>query len=163
MLKELGQFKTKFALPLCNSELVKTMLLGSDYQSKDIDVETELKKYIISNLCVNGVVNNTDTYIFYDVVLPRIGLNIKTIRLITYVICHKDKIDDISNLSLDIKKNYYGNRVDRLCQIIEEIIINNKEISREFGIGEIKLEDVNIYNSDAFYGRILTFEVPNFR
>ena len=46
--------------------------------------------------------------------------------------------------------------------MIEETLLD-EDIVKEFGIGDLELDNVDIYNSTTFYGRILTFSVNNFR
>jgi hypothetical protein len=46
--------------------------------------------------------------------------------------------------------------------MIEETLLD-PEVRNKFGIGEMNLDSVIIYNATRFYGRILTFSVPNFR
>ena len=74
-----------------------------------------------------------------------------------YAICHRDILDDY------VLEGYHGNRADILSQLIEEVLINNEEVNKEFGIGPLNLSSVYIYNSRQMYGTQMTFEVPNFR
>ena len=74
-----------------------------------------------------------------------------------YMICHRAIIDDYH------KEGYYGDRVDILTQMVEKAIINDKDIANSFGIGSLTLDSVDFYNSRRFYGRLLTFSVPDFR
>ena len=74
-----------------------------------------------------------------------------------YLITHADLLDNY------FKEGYYGNRIDILVEMVENALINDEEVSRNFGIGELSLDSVDIYNSKRFYGRIMIFDVPNFR
>lgn len=47
--------------------------------------------------------------------------------------------------------------------MIEDALINDESVAKNFGIGNLKLDSVDIYNSNRFYGRIMTFTVPDFR
>ena len=74
-----------------------------------------------------------------------------------YVICHRDILDDYHHETI------IGNRIDVLSQLIESCIIDDEKIANSFGIGQISLDSVDIYNSRKFYGCIMEFSVPNFR
>lgn len=165
-VKELGKYKKKIASPIYNSETIKVMLLGNDYASSTEDIDTLLKKHVFSHLFVDGVVTETQPYIFYDITIPNFGTTIKDVKLIVYAICHRDILDvfDVEPaLSPTIIKDYYGNRCDKLSQALEEIFCEDNTISKNFGIGSLTLTDVSLYNVKNFYGRILTFTVPDFR
>lgn len=75
-----------------------------------------------------------------------------------YIITPRDQIDVIPDI-----EGYYGNRTDILAQLVEDTLINDEKIVREFGIGDLALENVDIYNATRFYGRILTFKTKDFR
>ena len=74
-----------------------------------------------------------------------------------YVICHRDILDNFS------VEGFYGNRADIMSEMVEDTIVGDSSVSNQFGIGELDLTRIEIYNSKRFYGRILTFGVPNFR
>ena len=158
MLKELGLYKQRILSPLYESDKIKDILLVNDYEKMDDEkIHAELKKRIYSHLFVDKTITNTDTYIYFDVLIPRVGSTIKNCKVIIYAFCHKDIIDSYS------LKGYFGNRVDILAQVIEDIF-SDESISRKFGIGKLSLSNVSIYNDERkFYGKILEFEVPNFR
>ena len=61
------------------------------------------------------------------------------------------------------KEGYYGNRADILSQMIENCLICDEDVAREFGIGNLKLDSVEIFNGRTLYGCQMTFSVPNFR
>ena len=50
-----------------------------------------------------------------------------------------------------------------MSEMVEDTIVGDSSVSNQFGIGELDLTRIEIYNSKRFYGRILTFGVPNFR
>lgn len=85
------------------------------------------------------------------------GNTCKNCHVVVYALCHKDILENY------YKKGYLGNRIDILCQMIEETFLD-PSIIRQYGIGKLDLKDVKLYNDQKkFYGKILDFEVPNFR
>ena len=74
-----------------------------------------------------------------------------------YAICHRDILENYS------KDGYFGNRADILSQMIEDSLLNDPDTVKDFGIGDLLLKSVDIYNATRFYGTIMTFEVPTFR
>lgn len=74
-----------------------------------------------------------------------------------YAICHRDILENYS------KDGYFGNRADILSQMIEDALLNDPDTVKDFGIGDLILKSVDIYNATRFYGTIMTFEVPTFR
>ena len=88
--------------------------------------------------------------------MPELRSQIKDIRVVMYAICHRDILENYS------KEGFWGNRTDILAEMIEDAMLN-PTVLREFGIGELVLDNIDIYNSTEFYGRILVFTVPNFR
>lgn len=89
--------------------------------------------------------------------MPYIHSNTKDCQVVLYAICHRDILDDYE------KEGYFGNRADILSQMIEDCLLNDKEVANSFGIGQLSLDSVDIYNTQRFYGCIMTFSVPNFR
>ena len=121
------------------------------------EIRVNFKKHVKSHLFIDDTIQETSSFIFYDIILPFIKPNIKTCKILLYAICHRDILDNY------YKDGYFGNRADILTQMIENVLINDKKIVNEFGIGELSLDSVDIYNSNRFYGYIMTFSVPNFR
>ena len=74
-----------------------------------------------------------------------------------YLICHRDILEGYS------KEGYFGDRIDILSQMVEDSLVNDKEVSNSFGIGELNLDSIEPYNSTRFYGCSMVFSVPNFR
>lgn len=154
---ERGIFKRKIHEALYNSEKIKKLLLGDIENKPARQVMTEFKKCVKSHLFVEDTVTDTDTYIFYDIVLPRLHTQIKDCKIIMYLICHRDMIDDGYT-----EEGYYGNRADILTQLVEDTMLD-EDVVKYFGIGELTLDSMDIYNGTRFYGYIMTFSVPNFR
>lgn len=155
IIKELGTFKNLINPILYSSANIREIILGENTLSESEQLEA-LRERIFSHLYTDDVMTETATYIFYDVTIPRIGNTAKTCKLIVYCICHKDIINTFT------KPGYYGNRVDALSQMVEEVFTDS-EIIRQYGIGKLNLSGVNIYRDQRkMYGRILEFEVPTF-
>lgn len=120
-------------------------------------IRDEFRNYVKSHLFIDDTIEETGSFIYYDVVFPRLESNIKTCKVILYEMCHRDILDNY------YKDGYFGNRADVLLQMIEDALINNREVVNNFGIGELTLDSVDIYNSTRFYGSIMMFSVPTFR
>ena len=73
-----------------------------------------------------------------------------------YAICHRDILDNY------YKEGYYGNRSDVLSDMIVDTLINDSDICNRFGIGQLQVDSLDVYNSKRFYGCQLVFSVPNF-
>lgn len=159
-LKELGSFKNKIGPMLYNSENIREILLGKNYKSQyttEASIRSALKSHIYSHLYVDDSISNTESYIFYDTTIPRVGNSVKSCHIVVYAFCHKDILDSY------VRQGYYGNRADILCQMVEETLLDNEQV-RDYGIGKLTLTNVSLYsNEKKFYGKVLEFEVPNFR
>lgn len=153
---ERGRFKESIHAALFKSKNIRELILGNSNLS-GVKLMAEFKNHVKSHLFVDDVVQETDTFIYYDVILPSLYSNIKNCKVIMYLICHRDILETYS------KEGYYGNRIDILSQMVEDALINNKEVARDFGIGDLTLDSVDIYNSTRFYGCVMTFSVPTFR
>ncbi len=157
MLKELGTYKQQIISALSTSEDIKKLLLGENYENEDYEVDDELKKYIYPFLFTEGTQTNVQTYIFVEIFVPNLGNSVKDVKVIVQILSHRVQI-------AYQKDGYIGTRPDICTQMIEEVLIENKEVSQKFGIGKLTLTGVGILDTyTEYYGRILTFEVPNFR
>lgn len=154
---ERGKFKNKIHNALYHSDAIKEVLLGDVSGMTSSEVRKEFKKHVMSHLFVDEVIKETQSYIFYDVALNYMRENIKSCTVMMYVVCHRDILDDYS------KEGYYGNRMDILSQMIEDCLINDEKVARDFGIGDLKLDSVEPFNGRYLYGCVMTFVVPNFR
>lgn len=159
MLKELGRFKNLINPLLYKSEKIRSALLGNDYadkfESEDAIIKA-LKEQIKSHIYIDDVVEEMKPFIFYDVVVPYTSSSMKDVQLVVYIMTHRLNLDDYSY------RGYQGNRVDIIAQMVEELI-TDPDICREFGVGKISLETVQIFERQKYYyGRILNFKVPNF-
>ena len=153
---ELGRYKEIITKALFKDDNVRSLIVNNDGLTKKEQLDI-FKKHVKSHLFIDDTITDESTYIFYDIRCPKFGTTIKDVVVIMYVICHRETLDDIS---ID---GFYGNRVDILSEMVTDAIVENEYVSNQFGIGELDLSGIDIYNSKRFYGRILTFSVPNFR
>lgn len=154
---ERGTFKQEISSALFQNEKLMELLCG-DLSGKSASERRELfRKHVKSHLFIDDTVEDTDSFLFYDVRMPRLGTNIKSCDVILYAVCHRDILDNCH------VEGYEGNRADILSQLVEDCLINDAQTARSFGIGMLNLDSVDIYNSRRFYGVIMQFSVPNFR
>ena len=156
-LKEYGKFKEEIHTTLYKDCNIKELLLNDMTGMNAKEIQKSFKNHVKSHLFIDDTITETESYIFYDIIMPNINANIKNCKIILYAVCHRDILDDY------IKDGYYGNRADILSQMIEECLIQNDDVSYSFGIGKLSLDSVDIYNSTKLYGHIMYFSVPNFR
>lgn len=139
------------------SQNIRELLLGNTNDKSAKEIQQEFKNHVKSHLFIDDTIEETDSFIFYDVVFPSLKPQIKDCKVVMYLICHRDILDDY------YKDGYFGNRADVLSQMVEDTLINDKKTVNGFGIGELSLDSIDIYNSTRFYGCIMTFSVPTFR
>lgn len=158
-----GLFKQEISAALYRSADIRELLLGDTSGMSASAIQSKFKEHVKSHLYIDETVQETNTFIFYDVDYPAVRHNaalhenIKNVRIIMYVLTHVDIIDDF------YKEGYYGNRVDALTQMVENALINDTEVANSFGIGRLSLDSLELYQATKFYGTVLTFSVPNFR
>ena len=156
-IADLGKFKENISAALFKSEDIQELLLGDTTGMTSSQKLKQFKEHVKSHLFVDDTIEETASFIFYDVVMPHIAPQVKTVQIWVYCVCHRDILDNY------YKDGYHGNRVDILCEMVENALINNKEVAKQFGIGQLQLKSLEIYNSRRHYGRSLLLEVPNFR
>lgn len=154
---ERGKFKTEIHSALYKSENIRDLLLENLDLKSSKKVREAFQNHVQSHLFVDDTIEETGSFIFYDVYFPSLRENIKSCQVVMYAICHRDILETY------IKEGFYGNRADILCQMIEDCLINDENVANSFGIGRLSLDSIEIYNSRRFYGSILYFSVPNFR
>lgn len=154
---ERGKYKTIISSALYKNKDIIDLLLGDMAGKNQSEVRKQFKEHVKSHLFIDDTIEDAGTYIFYDIHMPELHTNTKRCMIIMYLICHRSILEDYS------KDGYYGDRIDILSQMVEDTLINNKEVSNEFGIGELTLDSIGIYNATRFYGSVLTLSVPNFR
>ena len=155
--KERGLFKREIHAALYKNEKIRDMLLEDTSGKKPVEIMADFKKHVKSHLFLEDTLIEAKMFIYYDVIMPDLRSNIKDCQVIMYLICHRDYLDD--GYAID---GYVGDRVDILSQLVEETLLD-KSVVNNFGIGELTLDSINIYNATRFYGCILNFVVPNFR
>lgn len=154
---ERGKFKQEITSALYKSADIRELLLGDTSGMSTSDKQKSFRKHVKSHLFIDDTIEETDSFIFYDVRLPDLAAQIKDCQVILYAICHRDILDDY------VKEGYFGNRADILSQMIEDCLINDEEVANSFGIGKLSLDSVDLYNATRFYGVVMIFNVPDFR
>lgn len=154
---ERGKFKQEITSALYKSADIRDLLLGDTSGMSTSDKQKSFRKHVKSHLFIDDTIEETDSFIFYDVRLPDLAAQIKDCQVILYAICHRDILDDYA------KEGYFGNRADILSQMIEDCLINDEEVANSFGIGKLSLDSVDLYNATRFYGVVMIFNVPDFR
>lgn len=155
---ERGKFKTEISSALYKNEDIRELLLGDTSGMTPAQIRSAFKDHVKSHLFIDDTIEDAESFIFYDVRFPYIHSQTKTCQVVMYVICHRAILETYHG-----KDGYYGDRADILAQMIEDTLLNDKEVVNSFGIGELTLDSVEIYNSQKFYGCIMNFSVPNFR
>ena len=105
---------------------------------------------------IDDTLTEKGTYIFFDIVIPNIEYQTKECKVIMYLVCHRELLDDFE------MEGYYGNRADALLQAVEGALLNT-ENTKQFGIGDLLLSSVDIYNSSNYYGVQMIFDTECFR
>jgi hypothetical protein len=155
--RERGLFKKEIHQALYKSTDIREMLLGDTSGMKPAEIMSEFKKHVKSHLFIDETVMDAQMFIYYDIVMPSLRSNIKECKVIFYIICHRDFVDyDCA------KDGYFGNRVDILTEMVEDALLD-EEVVNNFGIGELTLDSISVYNATRFYGCIMEYIVPNFR
>lgn len=154
--KERGIYKTRIVNALLQSDNIKDIILGDTSGLTQTDILTKFKNHVNSHLFIDETIKDTSTYIFFEVFMPQLRPQVKTTKILMYAICHRDILENYT------KEGYFGNRADILSEMIEDTLLDS-DIVKKFGIGDISLDNVDIYNSVTFYGCIMTFNVSNFR
>lgn len=155
-LKECGKFKQNVHKALYKSSDIVELLLGDTTGVPKQEVLAQFKEYVKSHLFVEDTITKADTFIYYDVTLPHIATQVKSCRMIMYIISERTVIDNYS------KEGYVGNKVDILSEMVMDALVNDEDVANSFGIGKLRLDNVGIYNASRFYGRVLEFEIPSF-
>ena len=157
-VSQIGRYKQNIHSALFKNEnLLNVLVNGADGMSLNKRMN-EFQKYVQSHLFIDDTIEKENDFIFYDVRISYMRSQIKTCTILMYIITPRDQIDVVPDI-----EGYYGNRTDILAQLVEDTLINDEKIVREFGIGDLELENVDIYNATRFYGRILTFKTKDFR
>lgn len=157
MTKDRGRFKQQIKTLLFTSENLLEVLCG-DVSGLSTKAKLDMfNKCVKSHLFIDDTLTENGSYIFFDVVVPDVSVHTKECKIVMYLICHRDLLDDTY-----VKEGYYGNRADIMSEIVEETLLSDKNIN-QFGIGELLLESVDIYNSASYYGVQMTYAAECFR
>lgn len=154
---ERGKFKKEIHAALYKSLDLRDLLLGDTSGMSAKEIRDSFKDHVKSHLFIDDTLTEEASFIFYDVRFPSIHTQVKHCTVVMYLICHRSILEDYH------KEGYYGDRSDIMCQMVENALINDAAVANSFGIGQLSLTSVDIYNSNRFYGSIMIFEVPNFR
>ena len=112
---ERGKFKQEITSALYKSADIRDLLLGDTSGMSTSDKQKSFRKHVKSHLFIDDTIEETDSYIFYDVVFPTLRANIKTCQVVLYAVCHRDILDTYSN------EKFPGNRADALAQMVEDL------------------------------------------
>lgn len=150
-LRELGLYKQKIFVKIRQSDDIKEILLGKNYDVELVD--DLLDEHIFPYLYIPETQTTAKTYICVDVVVPKVpNFSIKNLKIIVWVFTHK-------SLMRYSKKGYIGTRTDILSDVLDGLL----DTSRDFGIGRLKLEGVDLFTSEKqYYGRVLTYSASDF-
>lgn len=154
---ERGKFKTEISSALYKNADIRELILGDTRGMSSAQIRTAFKEHVKSHLFIDDTITDAGSFIFYDVRFPYLRTQTKQCQVVMYVMCHRDILEGYS------KDGYYGDRADILAQMVEDSLINNPEVSNSFGIGQLSLDSIEIYNTQKFYGCIMYFGVPDFR
>lgn len=152
-----GLFKENIQTALYKNNDIKELILGDLTGKKQSEIMKEFKDHVKSHLFIDDTIEETGSFIFYDVGLPFVHPEIKTCQVTMYIIVHRDILEDYT------KEGYRGNRADILAEMVQDTLLNDAEVCRSFGIGPMEIYALYPYNSRRFYGVQIIFEVPNFR
>ena len=156
-ISERGLFKEEIHAALYKNADIRELILGDTSgmsASKKLD---EFRDKVKSHLFIDDTIKEVGSFIYYDVIFPTLHSNVKTCKVILYAICHRDILDTYT------KPGYHGNRADILSEMIVDTLVVDQEVANSFGIGELTLDSVDLYNASRHYGVALIFSVPNFR
>lgn len=156
--KERGAYKEKIKQALFSSDNICEMLMGDTSNISTGQKAKIFNRWVKSHLFIDETLDNEGIYIFFDVLTRNVSTQVKECTVIMYVICYRDILDDFYH-----KEGYYGNTADILSQMIEECLVCDEKVANSFGIGKMTLDSVDIYNSNDFYGCVMTLSALDFK
>lgn len=155
-IKERGLFKQNIKNMLFSSDYVMKVLID-DYEKLTAKQKREkFLERVKSHLFIDDTLTEKGTYIFFDIVVQNIASQTKDCKIVMYLVCHRDLLDDFE------MEGYYGNRADVLSQMVEGALLNTKN-AKQFGIGDLLLSSIDIYNSSNYYGVQMIFDTECFK
>ena len=156
-ISDRGLIKEKVHTALYKNDDIKELLLGDLTGKSQSEIMSEFKDHVKSHLFIDDTIEETGSFIFYDIGLPFVHPQIKTCQLTMYIIVHRAILEDY------YKEGYHGNRADTLAEMVQDTLLNDEKVCKDFGIGPMEIYALYPYNSRRFYGVQIIFEVPNFR
>lgn len=157
MTKERGHFKSLVKKALFLNNDVTNILFGEEFSNKSKAEQKRLfDDKVKSHLFLDEIIEGKDSYIFFDVIAPEVHKNTKRLMIILYAISHREILDDFT-----YGDDFYGNKSDMLGQAVEEALLDSSN-SKEFGIGDLNLLQVDLFNSKDFYGVKMVFDAVTF-
>lgn len=157
ILRQKGEYKSKIFTSLYKSTDLKKVLLDNYELDEKTKCTKDFKEHCKSHLFVDGTLSDCGSYIFFDVVIPNMRTQTKTVQILMYVVAHRDILDEA--VALD---GVTGNRADVLAMLVEDAL-TNPETAKQFGIGDLTCEEALIYNGKDYYGTQLTFTAVDFK
>ena len=73
---ERGLFKEEIHSALYKNENIRELLLENTDGMSATQIQEEFKKHVKSHLFIDDTIQETGTFIFYDVVFPRLSTNL---------------------------------------------------------------------------------------
>lgn len=152
VLKDIGAFKNLFLSSIINSHDICSLLLNKEEFSEE-EKESLVYERVFPFLYIDDIQTSVESYICFEVTIPRCSGTIKNLQLNVLCCCHKDYMNYK-------KRDYIGTRVDILSDMVEREIHDSKE----FGIGKLDLQSVRyIFPNTKYYARELIFNVSDFK
>lgn len=163
MIQKLGEYKHHLSSIFTKDEKICRLLLGENDNEDMTNPSSELENYILPHLYVEPAAPAQKSFLCFETYMTKATPAVKTIKIVIQAVCHKDI------LSYDQKPSgYYGTRYDVLSQYAEELLCpEDKEarqnIIKQFGIGGLELQEIDVFSTDNYVGRTMTFLIPTFR
>lgn len=152
-----GKFKQQIKNMLfANKDLVDEVLLKDSIGMNNKEKVNEFNKVVKSHLFIDDTLTEQSSFIFFDVICPEIETTTQEVKVLLFAICHRDILDNYN------KDGYFGNRADILSQIVEDTLLS-EENAKQFGIGTLLLDRIDVYNSKEYYGVQMLFDAAGLR
>lgn len=156
-LRALGDFKNNISTALYNNDSIKELLLGSNYNSlRKEELFAELGKHIFSHEFIDNILENTETNIYYDVTITKLSSTVKMCKLYVYCMCDRKILDSVK--SYDYNDDIlFGNKADILVSVVDDILSDITDV------GHLEFLETDIVKTKECYGRVIVYQVPDFR
>lgn len=153
---------------LSQNTVIQDLMLGITF-TNDTDKDAYLldNKYIVDNLFIDSTQTETKSYICVDAIISKAENKINQYTVTVYAFMHNSLLQ-LSNteISYFIKSGYLGNRINVMVDAIIRDMYDNFE---NVGIGSVNLvpsRPMSYFqpsSTSPYYGKILTFEVYDFK